>query len=413
MPVSERSGIDDPANDPPINPQRTLVGSSGLIGDGEGRYLLVHRRADRRYWPDLWDLPGGTVADDEDVDDALVRELREELGVEVESFQFLDTALIKEPASGRRAAINVYAVAQLTGEPANLATDEHDEIGWFTPDEFAAKGVLSAVNSIVRQALDLPIDHAAPGVEHVDMESTWDDIAEHYQAQAGIPTDKIHYGAGTPTENELQLLGDPAGKDLIDVGCGGAQNTIAFKRAGAARALGVDQSAEQLAFSQRLADQEGIEIELLKARVEDLVPLPDDSFDLAFSAYCFQFVQDIQATFRAVHRVLRPGGRFAFCVGHPAYAMFGEEGYDLSKPYFQRDAEFIWPFDDGHVSRMTVVHHTGEDLFDALRLAGFQVERLLEPEFTEREVGNWKRDVERAKSIPRTIIFAARKPEAT
>jgi hypothetical protein len=62
---------------------------------------------------------------------------------------------------------------------------------------------------------------------------------------------------------------------------------------------------------------------------------------------------------------------------------------------------------------MTAVHHTSEDLFDALRLAGFQVERLLEPEFTEREVGNWKRDVERAKSIPRTIIFAARKPEAT
>ena len=393
------------------DPRRTLVSSVGLIADVDGRYLLVHRRADRPTWPDGWALPGGSVHDDEDVDDALVRELREEIGIEIESFQFLDTALVREPVSGRRAAVNVYAVSQASGEPVNLASDEHDEIGWFTPDEFAANGVLPSIVAIVRRALDLPLDHAVPSIEHVEMETTWDAIAEHYQAQAGIPTDKIHYGAGTPTENELQLLGDPTGKDLIDVGCGGAQNTIAFKRAGAARALGVDQSAEQLAYSQRLADDEGIEIELLKAQVEDLAPVPDASFDIAFSAYCFQFVQDIRSTFRAVYRVLRPGGRFAFCLGHPAYAMFGEEGYDMSKPYFQRDAEFIWPFDDGHVSRMTVVHHTTEDLFDALRLAGFQVERLLEPEFTEREVGNWKRDVDRAKSIPRTIIFAAHKPE--
>ena len=391
--------------------RRTLVSSCGLISDGEGRYLLVHRRADGQTWPDIWDLPGGTAEEDEDVDETLVREMREELGIEVESFQFLDTALIEEPVSGRRAAVNVYSVAKSTGQPANLAPDEHDEIGWFTLDQFATQGVLPAVNAIVRQALDLPTDYAVPSVEHVDMEAKWDAIAEHYQAQTGIRTDRIHYGAGTPTENELQLLGDPSGKDLIDVGCGGAQNTIAFKRAGVTRALGVDQSGAQLAFSKRLAAYEGVEIELLKARVEDLLPLPDASFDIAFSAYCFQFVQDIQATFRAVYRVLRAGGRFAFCLGHPAYAMFGEEGYDLTKPYFQRDAEFIWPFDDGYVSRMTVVHHTSGDLFDALCLAGFQVERLLEPEFTEVEVGNWKLDVERAKSIPRTIIFAARKPE--
>ena len=159
----------------------------------------------------------------------------------------------------------------------------------------------------------------------------------------------------------------------------------------------------------RLLDEEP------KFRVGDMMALPvaSASFDLVTTGYGLRNVPDLERSLAEIHRVLRPGGRFAFCVGHPAYAMFGEEGYDLSKPYFQRDAEFIWPFDDGHVSRMTVVHHTSEDLFDALRLAGFQVERLLEPEFTEREVGNWKRDVERAKSIPRTIIFAARKPPPT
>ena len=49
----------------------------------EGRILLVHRRPDKRAYPDVWDLPGGLLEADESELDALARELHEELGVRI------------------------------------------------------------------------------------------------------------------------------------------------------------------------------------------------------------------------------------------------------------------------------------------------------------------------------------------
>lgn len=50
-----------------------------------GRALLVHRSARRRWYPDAWDLPGGHVQEGEAPHHALVRELREELGITIEA----------------------------------------------------------------------------------------------------------------------------------------------------------------------------------------------------------------------------------------------------------------------------------------------------------------------------------------
>lgn len=48
-----------------------------------GRVLLGHRHPSRRWYPDVWDLPGGHVEQGESEVAALVRELREELDVRV------------------------------------------------------------------------------------------------------------------------------------------------------------------------------------------------------------------------------------------------------------------------------------------------------------------------------------------
>ena len=406
---------------PNFDDRRTIVTSCGVLIDSVVRVLFVHRRDDRDRWPGIWYLPGGEALDDEDVDDALVRELREEVGVDVRRHDFLETLFDEEPISGRRAVHNIYAVLEFEGDPELLAPEEHDQIEWLSLDQLPSRGVPDPLTALLveRMGAPPPVPPAAeieppdtsPAVEPLEPEEGWDQISSRYQEYAKIPTDKIHYGAGTPTENELQLVGDPQGRDVIDVGCGGGQNTIAFKRAGAARVVGIDQSTEQLEFARDLAAREGIDVEFLKSAVETLDSVPDASFDAAFSSYCFQFVADIRATFRSIYRVLRPGGRFAFCLDHPAYMMFGTEGFTLTKPYFQRHADFIWPFRQGGLTGMSAVYHTVEDMFAALRQAGFVVESILEPELEEQQIGDWKHDVDRARKIPRTVIFAARKPE--
>jgi 8-oxo-dGTP diphosphatase len=74
MPLSVRKKVMQASN------PRFLVGVVGLIHDGDGRVLLLEHRF-RPPYP--WGLPGGFIGRGEVFEDALRRELREELALEV------------------------------------------------------------------------------------------------------------------------------------------------------------------------------------------------------------------------------------------------------------------------------------------------------------------------------------------
>jgi 8-oxo-dGTP pyrophosphatase MutT (NUDIX family) len=97
------------------------------------RVLLCHRTPDRSWYPDVWDLPGGHVEAGESDAGALVRELREELGITVP----LPTA----PEFSRLAAdgysMGIWVVTEWAGTPTNCSPDEHDDLAWFTSGELA------------------------------------------------------------------------------------------------------------------------------------------------------------------------------------------------------------------------------------------------------------------------------------
>ncbi len=96
----------------------------------EGRALLVHRHPQRGSYPDVWDLPGGHIEAGESPEATARRELAEELGVIV-----TDLERVAVPVVVPGAESHVFVARTWHGEPANLAPDEHDAIGWFTPVE--------------------------------------------------------------------------------------------------------------------------------------------------------------------------------------------------------------------------------------------------------------------------------------
>jgi 8-oxo-dGTP diphosphatase len=75
----------------------------------------------------VWDLPGGHVEDPETAQDALVRELAEELGVR--ATKPTSSPLVRIQSEGLDLAI--YSVRTWDGSVRNLDPEEHDGLGWF------------------------------------------------------------------------------------------------------------------------------------------------------------------------------------------------------------------------------------------------------------------------------------------
>ena len=88
--------------------------------------LLCHRSPLRRWFPDVWDLPGGHVEPGETPGQGLVRELREELDIHiVEPSQPPATVI-----TTNEFRMQVWLVESWTGTVTNAAPDEHDDLAW-------------------------------------------------------------------------------------------------------------------------------------------------------------------------------------------------------------------------------------------------------------------------------------------
>ena len=111
-------------------------------------------------------------------------------------------------------------------------------------------------------------------------------------------------------EASLQVLGDIAGRDVVELGCGTAYFSAWLAREGA-RPVGVDLSPEQLETARQCQRDAGLSFPLVEANAES-VPLPDDSFDLVVSEYGASLWCDPELWIAESARLLRPGGRLVF-----------------------------------------------------------------------------------------------------
>jgi 8-oxo-dGTP diphosphatase len=96
------------------------------------RLLLCLRVRDSRWDPGVWDLPGGHLEPGETPSVALARELHDELGITIDPPPVSAHAEIT--AAGL--SLSIWLLDSWMGEARNVDHKEHEEVGWFTANEF-------------------------------------------------------------------------------------------------------------------------------------------------------------------------------------------------------------------------------------------------------------------------------------
>lgn len=205
----------------------------------------------------------------------------------------------------------------------------------------------------------------------------WDGWSEDYleSGRRGWTRPEATWGIWRRPERELNVLGDVAGLDALDLGCGTGYWSAELVRRGA-RVVGLDASTRQLANASGFQAEFGLPFPLVQASA-DAVPLKGERFDLILSEYGGMTWADPYRTVPEAARLLRPGGRLAFLISgmilHLAWPLDADRaGEALANDYFgtrrivdARDGSTAFQLPYGAWIRL-------------FRANGFEVERLVE-----------------------------------
>ena len=253
-----------------------------------------------------------------------------------------------------------------------------------------------------------------PKFDAQSVRDSWDAAADAYADAQDTGLDYYRLDFFGPYQ--VDLCGDVAGLDALDIGCGTGYLARELARRGAS-VTGVDISPRMIEHARRAeeADPRGI-----RYVVDDAANVGDlfeaESFDLATSCLSLQDMPRIPEVLEAVRGTLRPGGRMVASVAHPftdtpfrAWEKddSGRKRWLCIDRYFERGpVSYEWdrwsyPF------ATTAYHATLTDWFGWVLDAGFTVEGLHEPSPDQRAL-ELHPDLEDAARVPYYLMLELR-----
>jgi SAM-dependent methyltransferase len=238
----------------------------------------------------------------------------------------------------------------------------------------------------------------------------WDTTADEYQARHGafIRRPEPRWGVWQLPEDELRILGDVRGKDVLELGCGAAQWSILLAKRGA-RPVGLDNSERQLEHARGLMSEAGVDFPLVHASAES-VPLPDASFDIVFCDHGAFSWADPYLVMPEAARLLRRGGLLAFSMTSPIATLCWHPETEQMEPRLHRDYFGLRRLEDGESVNFQLPYGEWIRLF---RHSGLVVEDLVEPQPPADATSTYwdESELHWARRWPAECIWVARKPK--
>jgi SAM-dependent methyltransferase len=163
---------------------------------------------------------------------------------------------------------------------------------------------------------------------HEQNRRSWNAATVAHNSHKGDQAEWLRAGGDTLFPEELELLGELEGRDLLHLQCNSGQDTLCLARRGA-RCVGVDISDEAVRTAVELSRGSGIPAEFERADVYDWLKqaaAAGRGFDLVFASYgALCWLSDLDRWARGVAAVLRPGGRLVVVEFHPAAVALGPD----------------------------------------------------------------------------------------
>ena len=195
-------------------------------------------------------------------------------------------------------------------------------------------------------------------------QATYDRIGDAY---ADV-IDTRPYNALYERPATLALVGDVAGRRVLDMGCGHGWYAETLRNKGAA-VVGFDASETML---HRAAERLGETVSLHRQSLDEPYAFAKDAeFDLAVAPLCLHYVPDLRPVYAEVARILKPEGAFIFSTHHPAndYPHHPEGDY--------HETRLVMDFWKG-IGEVQFYRRPMQEILDPLFEAGLLLERFVE-----------------------------------
>lgn len=207
----------------------------------------------------------------------------------------------------------------------------------------------------------------------------------------------------------FDLVGAVDGARVLDLACGHGRIARELARRGA-HVVGVDLANELITLGQQSERADPLGIEYLVDDAASPHLLSGDSFDIVVSNFGLSDIDDLGGALRNVHRLLAPGGRFAFLILHPCFPGRDNSVAAAWAPGVGYYTEGFW-ITDAPNSRLRqkvgANHRMLSTYINSLLDLGFMIDRIAEP--PPPDAWNPTPDLD---PVPTVLVVRAIKPQA-
>lgn len=179
------------------------------------------------------------------------------------------------------------------------------------------------------------------------------------------------------------LLPDLKDKTILDLGCGFGENCVYFIKKGAKKVVGIDISEKMIEIAHK--ENSNSSIEYIRLDMNDINTV-NKKFDIIYSSLAFHYIEDFKKLLLNINDLLNDNGILVYSQEHPLTTAYmrgerwtkSEDGeylhYNLSHYMHNGERRITWFIDN-----VIKYHRSFSEIVNTFNEAGFQIEKMLEP----------------------------------